>query len=88
VQLYFFHIRDDFGFMEDLDGIELPDLPALLAEVMRSVNELSREATPPPNMRFEVADANGRTVLVAPVHGSMADWDLIAELPMAHALIQ
>ena len=88
MELYFFHIRDDFGFMEDPDGIELPDLPALLAEVMRSVNELSQEATPPPNMRFEVADANGRTVLVTPVHGSMADWDLIAELPMAHALMQ
>ena len=74
--------------MEDPDGVELPDLAALLAEVIRSVNELSREASTYPSMRFEIADANGRTVLIAPVQGSIASWDLIAQLPVAHAPMQ
>ena len=88
MKLYFFHIRDDYGVVENPDGVELPDLAALLAEVIRSVNELSREASTHPSMRFEIADANGRTVLIAPVQGSIASWDLIAQLPVAHAPMQ
>ncbi len=84
--IYYFHIRDDFGVVEDADGIELPDLAALLTEVIRSANELSREATAHHSMRFEIADATGRTVLVAPVRESLASWDLMtqlaAQLPM------
>ena len=57
--IYYFHIRDDFGVVEDADGIELPDLAALLTEVIRSANELSREATTHHSMRFEIADATG-----------------------------
>ena len=38
---YYFHIRDTFGVVEDTDGVELPNMAALLAEVIRSVNELS-----------------------------------------------
>jgi hypothetical protein len=41
VETYYFHIRDNLGFVEDTDGVELPDMAALLAEVLRSVNELS-----------------------------------------------
>jgi hypothetical protein len=84
VGIYYFHIRDDFGVVEDADGVELPDMAALITEVIRSVNELSREASAHRPMRFEIADANGRTVLVAPVQESLASWDLIAELPVAH----
>jgi len=88
VGLYFFHIRDDFGVVADPDGIELPDLAALLMEVLRSANELSREASTSRVMRFEIADVNGRTVLVAPVQERMQSWDLMAELPVAHAPMQ
>ncbi len=84
--IYYFHIRDDFGVVEDTDGIELADMAALLAEVVRSTNELSREAATHRGMRFEIADAAGRTVLVAPVRESLASWDLMtqlaAQLPM------
>jgi hypothetical protein len=88
VGTYYFHIRDDVGLVEDPDGIELPDVPALLAEVIRSANELSREGTTHRSMRFEIADASGRTVLVTPVQESMVSWDLMAELPVAHTPMQ
>ena len=78
--LYYFHIRDDFGVVEDADGIELPDMAALLTEVIRSASELSREAPSHRGMRFEIADASGRTVLVAPVQESQASWDLLTDL--------
>ncbi len=85
---YYFHIRDNFGVVEDMDGVELPDMAALLAEVIRSVNELSREGSTHRSVRFEIADSNGRTVLVAPVQGSTASSDLVAELTVVHLSIQ
>ena len=88
METYYFHIRDTFGLVEDMDGVELPDMAALLAEVIRSVNELSRDVSPHRNVRFEIADSNGRTVLVAPVQGSTPSMDLMAELPVAHLSVQ
>lgn len=85
---YYFHIRDKFGVVDDMDGVELPDMAALLAEVIRSVDELSREGSTHRSVRFEIADSNGRTVLVAPVQGSTTCLDLMAELPVAHLSIQ
>ncbi len=86
--IYYFHIRDDFGFVEDQDGIELPGMAALVAEVVRSAAELSREATTHRSMRFEIADATGRTILVAPVQESLASWDLIAQLSVTRLPMQ
>ena len=86
--IYYFHIRDNFGVVEDTDGVELPDMAALLAEVLRSVNELSRDVSPHPSMRFEITDSNGRTVLVAPVQGSTAFMDFMAKLAVAHLSVQ
>jgi hypothetical protein len=88
VGTYYFHIRDNLGVVEDIDGVELPDMAALLAEVIRSVSELSREVSPHRSMRFEIADAEGRTVLVAPVQGGRASLELMAELPVAHLSMQ
>ena len=85
---YYFHIRDNFGVVEDTDGVELPDMAALLAEVVRSLSELSRDVSTYRSMRFEIADATGRTVLVAPVQGNTASLDLMAELPVVHLSIQ
>ncbi len=88
METYYFHIRDNFGVVEDTDGVELPDMAALLAEVIRSVNELSRDVSPHRSLRFEIADSKGRTVLVAPVQGSTASMDLMVELPVAHLSVQ
>jgi len=80
MELYYFHIRDDVGVVEDPEGIELPSRMALLMEAVRSADEFAREAIPRPKMRLEIADAAGRTVLVTPVQKSSVSWDLFAEL--------
>ena len=80
MELYYFHIRDDVGLVEDPDGIELPSRMALLVEAISSADEFAREAVPRPKMRLEIADAAGRTVLVTPVQKSSVSWDLFAEL--------
>ncbi len=80
MSIYYFHIRDDFGVVEDTDGIELPDMAALLTEVIRSAHELSREGVVHRGMRFEIADASGRTVLVAPIQEGPASWELMERL--------
>jgi uncharacterized protein DUF6894 len=86
--MYYFHIRDDFGVVEDQDGIGLPDMAALVAEVVRSANEMSQEAITRRGMRFEIADASGQTVLVAPVQESLGSWDLIAQLSVTRLPMQ
>jgi hypothetical protein len=83
MELYYFHIRDDAGVVEDPEGIELPSRMALLMEAVRSADEFAREAVPQPKMRLEIADAAGRTVLVTPVQKSSASWGLFAELSAA-----
>ena len=83
MELYYFHIRDDAGVVEDPEGIELPSRMALLMEAIRSADEFAREAIPCPKMRLEIADAAGRTVLVTPVQKGSASWDLFAELSAA-----
>ena len=88
METYYFHIRDNLGVVKDTDGVELLDMAALLAEVMRSLNKLSREVSTYCGMRFEIADSNGRTVLVAPVQGRTASLDHLAELPVAILSIQ
>lgn len=88
METYYFHIRDSFGLVEDTDGVDLPGMTALLAEVIRSVSELSREVSTYRSMRFEIADSNGRTVLVAPVQGSTTSLDFMAELAVVHISVQ
>jgi len=78
--LYYFHIRDEFGLIEDQDGIELSDSVALLLEVIQSADEFTREVADRPTMRFEVADEEGRTVLMLPVQQSAKIWDLLENL--------
>jgi hypothetical protein len=85
MEIYYFHIRDDFGVVEDPDGIELPDRTALLLEVIRSADEFASEGASYGKMRFEIADANGRTVLVTPVQASVISWKLLAQLSAAEA---
>ncbi len=86
--LYYFHVRDDLGLVEDPDGIELPDMASLLAEVIRSADELSREAITFRSVRFEITDASGRTVLVAPVQKITDAWDLLTELSVTQLPMQ
>jgi hypothetical protein len=87
MDIYYFHIRDDVGVVEDPDGIELPNRTALLMEAIRSADEFVREAAPLRKMRFEIADAAGRTVLVTPVQEDLLSWELFARLSAIEGLI-
>ncbi|WP_457094851.1 DUF6894 family protein [Microvirga sp. P5_D2] len=87
MDIYYFHIRDDIGVVEDLDGIELPSRTALLMEAIRSADEFAREVAPRRKMRLEIADAAGRTVLVTPVQEDLLSWELFARLSAIEGLI-
>lgn len=87
MDLYYFHIRDDLGVVEDSEGMEFPNRTALLMEVIRSADEFAREATSQRRMRLEIVDANGRTVMVTPVQESPLSWELLARLSGAAASI-
>jgi hypothetical protein len=81
--IYYFNIRDQFGLIEDKDGMELPDRMALLLEVIRSADEFLKDSTTPHEMRFEITDIEGRTILMTPVQQSSASWDYLASLSIA-----
>lgn len=85
--VYYFHIRDEFGLIEDQDGIDLPDAVALLMEVIQSADEFAQEGSNRSTMRFEVTDSDGRTVLMTPVRQSSETWKLLANLAFAAGAI-
>lgn len=43
MSLYYFHIRDERGLIEDAESIELPDIHAALQETLRSVKEFAQD---------------------------------------------
>ncbi len=65
---YFFHVRDDGKLVEDLEGVELPDIPELKDWLLTAAREvLSEEEWLPERTEgrsFEVVDENGETVLI------------------------
>lgn len=65
--LYRFHIRDASGLIEDQEGTDLPDLASAFKHALRSAREFSADAALPTDMRFEIADDGGRTVLTVPI---------------------
>ncbi len=64
---YFFHIRDQHHLHVDEEGIELPDLHAVLEEALRTERELSDEPDGPYGLEFEITDSSGKTVLKVPI---------------------
>ncbi len=69
MSVYYFHVRDASGFVEDTDGIYCPDLFSALNEALRSAHEFLAEAPPTPGMQFEIADDTGCVVLKVPILG-------------------
>ncbi len=67
MSVYRFHIRDAAGLIEDEEGIDLPDLASAFKHALRSAQEYSAEALPPPDMQFEIADSRGHTLLTVPI---------------------
>ena len=64
---YFFHLRGDDLLVEDLEGMDLPNLHAALQEVERANREIASEGTDVGGLAFEVATREGRTLLKVPV---------------------
>jgi hypothetical protein len=64
---YRFHLRDDFGLVEDEEGIDLPDLASALKEALQSAREFRTDAEAASAMRFEIADEAGQVVLEVPL---------------------
>ncbi len=74
---YFFHLRGEDLLVEDLEGMDLPNLHAALEEVARANRELASEGTGVGGLAFEVATREGRTLLKVPVdEGQRADLTL------------
>ncbi len=67
MSVYRFHIRDASGLIEDEEGVDLPDLAAVLRHALDSAREFTADVSPPTDMLFEIADSTGRTVLTVPI---------------------
>jgi hypothetical protein len=83
MRTYFFNIRDEWGLIEDEDGIELSDEVALWLEAIRSVDEFVRDTSAFSPMRLEVTDIEGRTVLMTLVQSRMRTWSHLSNLATA-----
>ncbi len=65
--LYYFHVRDAVGSVEDEAGFDLPDLPSVFREALRSAREFFLDGSKREDMEFEIADHTGRVVLRVPI---------------------
>jgi uncharacterized protein DUF6894 len=73
---FFFHVRDQHYLHEDQEGIELPDLQAVLEEALRTDRELAVEPAGLYGLEFEITDSSGRTVLKVPIRERRRNPDL------------
>ena len=72
---YFFHVRDGANFIEDAEGVELPDLGAVREEAMSAAREMLAEKL----YRGEVLD--GQKFVVMDGAG-----DVVDEIPFRSAV--
>ena len=79
---YFFHIRDQHYLHEDSEGVELPDLQAVLEEALRTDRELTLVPCGLYGLEFEITDSSGRSVLKVPIQERRRNPDL---QPTLHA---
>ena len=67
---YYFNFTNGERFMEDAEGIDLPDEVAVREEALGVARDLSRESVDDVNAwfawRIEVTDENGRLVMTIP----------------------
>ncbi len=81
--IYYFNIRDEFGLIEDQDGLDLPDRFALMLEALRSADEFLQDSITPSQMRLEITDTRGQTIFVTPVQQSFTTWNYLTDLATA-----
>jgi hypothetical protein len=81
--MYFFDTRDEDRFIEDDDGVDLPDLAAVKIEAARSLTELARDVIPGTLRRelaVEVRDDLG------PVLRTILHFEAVLLRPVAEAV--
>ena len=68
---YFFHLKNDTTVVFDEEGLFLPNVEAMRAEVARSVREIISEPKFGQHglcgQELEIADEHGRTVMIVPL---------------------
>ena len=64
---FYFHLRDHEYLHEDTEGMDLPDIQAAFAEVLKSEQELASEPLGTAGIEFEITDISGRTIFKVPV---------------------
>ena len=79
--LYFFHVRHEHGFVEDEEGIDLPDAAAVYVEAARSACEFLADVADLGSTQLEITDTTGALVLRATLHGLVAAWHHVARSP-------
>ncbi|NLS06963.1 hypothetical protein HGP14_27060 [Rhizobium sp. P32RR-XVIII] len=74
---YYFHIRAGDEFVEDDEGIDLPDLAAVHEEAVNSAREvvadLVHRGERIRSMQFEIVDENGDLIAVFPFRSVVLD---------------
>jgi hypothetical protein len=80
---YYFNIRDEFGLIEDPDGLEFPSRLALLLEALRSADEFLEDSVAPSRMRLEITDTQGHTIFMTPIQQSFTTWNYLSNLSAA-----
>jgi hypothetical protein len=76
--LFHFHVRHEQGLVRDDEPLDLPDLPAVFAEAIRSAQEFFADATALGPLEFEIAEAGGPVVLKLPIAALAAACDILA----------
>jgi hypothetical protein len=68
--MYYFHIRGGDKIIEDLEGIDLPNIAAVQEEALQAAREAVADqivqGNPIDNKRFLVVDEKGDIVLIMP----------------------
>ena len=65
---FFFHVCGHHQLYEDSEGQDLADIRAVLFEVLRVQQELLGEQADLGELKLQIADSDGRTLLIVPVH--------------------
>ena len=65
---FFFHLCEHHHLYIDGEGQDLADIHAVLSEVLRVQQELLGEQADLGELKLQIADSDGRTLLTAPVH--------------------
>jgi len=72
---YYFHMREHERFVEDPDGVELPDIGAAHHEALKAAREILSELVakgkPIDGQEFVICDETGRRIAAIPFRSAL-----------------